>query len=41
VKNKLNVFVNQLKVGELWLDQQRRFCFQYENASKEKLITFK
>jgi len=30
VKNKLNVFVNQLKAGELWLDQQRRFCFQYD-----------
>jgi len=32
VKNKLNVFVNQLKAGELWLDQQRRFCFQYDKS---------
>ena len=30
MKNKLNIFVNQLKAGELWLDQQRRFCFQYD-----------
>jgi HipA-like protein len=30
VKSKLNVFVNQLKAGELWLDHQRRFCFQYD-----------
>ena len=30
MKNKLNVFVNQLKAGELWLDNQRRFCFQYD-----------
>ncbi len=30
MKSKLNVFVNQLKAGELWLDQQRRFCFQYD-----------
>ncbi|MBU0462863.1 MAG: type II toxin-antitoxin system HipA family toxin [Proteobacteria bacterium] len=29
MKNKLNVFVNQFKVGELWLDDQGRFCFQY------------
>ena len=28
--SKLNVFVNQLKAGELWLDHQRRFCFQYD-----------
>ena len=27
---KLNVFVNQHKAGELWLDSQRRFCFQYD-----------
>jgi len=32
VKSKLNVFVNQLKAGELWLDQQRRFCFQYDKS---------
>ncbi len=30
MKSKLNVFVNQLKAGELWLDHQRRFCFQYD-----------
>jgi len=30
VENKLNVFVNQLKAGELWLDNHRRFCFQYD-----------
>ena len=30
MKNKLNVFINQLKTGELWLDNQRRFCFQYD-----------
>ncbi len=30
--NKLNVFVNQLKAGELWLDHQRRFCFQYDKS---------
>lgn len=29
---KLNVFVNQTKAGELWLDRQRRFCFQYDPA---------
>lgn len=29
---KLNVFVNQTKAGELWLDLQRRFCFQYDPA---------
>ncbi|WP_299979465.1 type II toxin-antitoxin system HipA family toxin [Desulfobacula sp.] len=32
MKSKLNVFVNQLKAGELWLDQQRRFCFQYDKS---------
>ncbi len=32
MKNKLNVFVNQLKAGELWLDQQRRFCFEYDKS---------
>jgi len=32
VKSKLNVFVNQLKAGELWLDHQRRFCFQYDKS---------
>ena len=30
MKSKLNVFVNQLKAGELWLDSRRRFCFQYD-----------
>ncbi len=30
MKNKLNVFINQLKAGKLWLDNQRRFCFQYD-----------
>ncbi len=29
MQDKLNVFVNQYKVGELWLDNQRHFCFQY------------
>jgi len=29
MKNKLNVFINQFKAGELWLDDQVRFCFQY------------
>ena len=32
MKSKLMVFVNQTKAGELWLDRQRRFCFQYDNA---------
>ena len=32
MKSKLNVFVNQLKAGELWLDDQRRFCFQYDKS---------
>jgi len=32
VKSKLNIFVNQLKAGELWLDHQRRFCFQYDKS---------
>jgi len=25
-----NQLPNQLKAGELWLDHQRRFCFQYD-----------
>ena len=29
MKNNLIVFINQFKVGELWLDDQGRFCFQY------------
>lgn len=29
MQNKLNVFINQVKAGELWLDHQSRFCFQY------------
>jgi len=32
VKSKLNVFVNQIKAGELWLAPQRRFCFQYDKS---------
>ncbi|MCG8617094.1 MAG: HipA N-terminal domain-containing protein [Desulfobacterales bacterium] len=30
--DKLNVFVNQIKAGALWLDSQRRFCFQYDKT---------
>jgi serine/threonine-protein kinase HipA len=42
MQDKLNVFVNQCKVGELWLDNQRHFCFQYSenwlnNPDRHKL----
>ena len=30
--NNLQVFVNQFKAGELWLDEQGRFCFRYCKA---------
>jgi serine/threonine-protein kinase HipA len=30
MNNRLDVFVNQKKAGELWLDPHRRFCFQYD-----------
>ncbi|MCG8684990.1 MAG: type II toxin-antitoxin system HipA family toxin [Desulfobacterales bacterium] len=30
--DKLNVFINQNRAGELWLDDQRRFCFQYDET---------
>jgi serine/threonine-protein kinase HipA len=32
VNSKLKVFVNQREAGELWLDPQRRFCFQYNKS---------
>ena len=32
MKNMLNVFVNQIKAGELWLDDLRRFCFKYDKT---------
>lgn len=38
--NKLYVYINGIPAGELWLDDQNRFCFQYSKQWLEEQNSF-